>query len=209
MVWFSTWPKFPFFKAILETAPPAPVVSPQCKKIIARGSLKVITPATVSMTTIFRVMDREDLDRNFGFLVHDVSRLMRVAFDRRGRELGLTRSQWWVLTALYAMDGVPQSELADYMDVEKATLGRLIDRLEEKGWVERRPDAIDRRVKRLFLTARVQSLMRALRAVAADLRHGALAGLTTEEHEAFVNALLKVKGNLLVMTDSIDEAADD
>ena len=107
------------------------------------------------------------------------------------------------------MEGVPQSELADYMDVEKATLGRLIDRLEEKGWVERRPDTIDRRVKRLFLTARVQSLMRALRAVAADLRHDALAGLTSEEHEAFVNALLKVKANLLVMTDSIDEAADD
>ena len=92
---------------------------------------------------------------------------MRLAFDRRGRDLGLTRSQWWVLTALYAMEGVPQSELTDYMDVEKATLGRLIDRLEEKGWVERRPDTIDRRVKRLFLTARVQSLMRALRAVAA------------------------------------------
>ena len=131
----------------------------------------MLTLATITNVTIFLFMDREDLDRNFGFLIHDVSRLMRVAFDRRGRDLGLTRSQWWVLTALYAMEGVPQSELADYMDVEKATLGRLIDRLEEKGWVERRPDTIDRRVKRLFLTARVQSLMRALRAVAADLRH--------------------------------------
>ena len=169
----------------------------------------MLTLAMITNATIFMFMDREDLDRNFGFLIHDVSRLMRVAFDRRGRDLGLTRSQWWVLTALYAMEGVPQSELADYMDVEKATLGRLIDRLEEKGWVERRPDTIDRRVKRLFLTARVQSLMRALRAVAADLRHDALAGLTIEEHEAFVNALLKVKANLLVMTDSIDEAADD
>ena len=79
----------------------------------------MLTLATITNVTIFLVMDREDLDRNFGFLIHDVSRLMRVAFDRRGRDLGLTRSQWWVLTALYAMEGVPQSELADYMDASK------------------------------------------------------------------------------------------
>ena len=51
-------------------------------------------------------MEREDLDRNFGFLLHDVARLMRTLFDRRGRDLGLTRSQWWVLTMLYAKEGV-------------------------------------------------------------------------------------------------------
>ena len=75
-------------------------------------------------------LKRADLHRNFGFLIHDVARLMRVAFDRRGKELGLTRSQWWVLTALYAREGVTQSELSDFMDLEKATLGRLLDRLE-------------------------------------------------------------------------------
>ena len=75
-------------------------------------------------------MEREDLDRNFGFLLHDVARLMRTLFDRRGRDLGLTRSQWWVLTMLYAKEGVTQSELADLMELEKPTLGRLLDRLE-------------------------------------------------------------------------------
>ena len=80
-------------------------------------------------------MERSDLNRNFGFLVHDIARLMRVAFDRRGRELGLTSSQWWVLTVLYAKEGVTQSELAAFMELEKATLGRLLDRLEEKEWV--------------------------------------------------------------------------
>ena len=95
-------------------------------------------------------MERENLERNFGFLLHDVSRLMRTVFDRRGRDLGLTRSQWWVLTMLYAKEGVTQSELAHFMDLEKPTLGRLLDRLQEKQWIERKPDSFDRRVNRLY-----------------------------------------------------------
>ncbi|WP_350190658.1 MarR family transcriptional regulator [Thalassobaculum sp.] len=141
-------------------------------------------------------MERSDLHRNFGFLIHDVARLMRVAFDRRGRELGLTRSQWWVLTALYAKEGVTQSELAAFMDLEKATLGRLLDRLEEKEWIERRPDRLDRRIKRVYLTDRVQGLMRSLRAIAADIRNDASKGIERERYETFVDTLLQIKANL-------------
>ena len=141
-------------------------------------------------------MERTDLHRNFGFLIHDIARLMRVAFDRRGKELGLTRSQWWVLTALYAKEGITQSELAAFMDLEKATLGRLLDRLEEKGWIERRPDPVDRRIKRVVLTETVQELMRDLRDIAADVRSDAMKGLTRDEHEAFIDTLLKIKANL-------------
>jgi DNA-binding MarR family transcriptional regulator len=141
-------------------------------------------------------MERTDLHRNFGFLIHDIARLMRVAFDRRGKELGLTRSQWWVLTALYAKEGVAQSELAAFMDLEKATLGRLLDRLEEKGWIERRADPVDRRVKRVYLTDTVQSLMRELREIAADIRSDAMKGLSRREHEAFIDTLLTIKSNL-------------
>ncbi len=141
-------------------------------------------------------MERSDLHRNFGFLIHDVARLMRVAFDRRGRELGLTRSQWWVLTALYAKEGVTQSELAAFMDLEKATLGRLLDRLEDKEWIERRPDRLDRRIKRVYLTDRVQGLMRSLRAIAADIRNNAAKGIEREQYEMFVDTLLQIKANL-------------
>ena len=161
-------------------------------------------------------MERSDLHRNFGFLIHDVARLMRVAFDRRGRELGLTRSQWWVLTALYAKEAVTQSELAAFMDLEKATLGRLLDRLEEKEWIERRPDRHDRRIKRVYLTDRVQGLMRSLRAIAADIRRDATKGIESEQHEAFVDTLLKIKANLhdfdelrSPLPDNGREAADD
>ena len=136
-------------------------------------------------------------DQNFGFLVHDVARLMRVAYDRRTRELGLTRSQWWVLNNLYFNEGITQSALADLLDIEKPTLGRLLDRLEGKGWLERRGDPSDRRAKRVYLTGNVQDLMRTLRRLAADLRAKALVGLEEAERDRLLDALRIVKSNLL------------
>ena len=142
-------------------------------------------------------MDEPHPERNLGFLVHDVARLMRVAYDRRARALGLTRSQWWVLNHLYFNEAITQSALADVLDIEKPTLGRLLDRLEAKGWVERRADASDRRAKRIYLTGEVQELMRALRAIAAGLRIDALAGLDDAERRQLLDALLVIKRNLL------------
>ena len=141
-------------------------------------------------------MLREDLSRNFGFILNDVARLLRTAFDRRVKSLGLTRSQGWVLNHLFRNDGVTQSELADILEVEKATLGRLLDRLEAKGWVRRESHADDRRAKRVFLTEEVEPALKAMRAAAADLRRGALAGLSAEDQTHFVDALLAIKTNL-------------
>src|SRR4249919_1258365 len=126
-------------------------------------------------------MFREDLSRNFGFILHYVARLLRTTFDRRVKSLGLTRSQWWVMNHLFRNDGATQSELAEILDVEKATLGRLLDRLEQKGWIRRKADADDRRAKRVFLTEEVEPALKAMRAAAAELRRDALAGLSAED----------------------------
>lgn len=152
---------------------------------------------------------RENLDRNFGFILHDVARLMRTGFDRRVRKLGLTRSQWWVLTFLYRREGVTQSELAEDLDIEKATLGRLLDRLEVSGWVERRPDASDRRVKRLYLTPEIADSMATMRQIAADMRAEALGVIAPEEAEQLVDSLLKIKRNLLRQGNGAGRAARD
>jgi MarR family transcriptional regulator for hemolysin len=141
-------------------------------------------------------MFREDLSRNFAFILHDVARLLRTTFDRRVKSLGFTRSQWWVLNHLFRSNGITQSDLADMLDIEKATLGRLLDRLEAKGWVRREGDANDRRAKRVFLTEEVEPALKAMRAAAAELRREALAGLSVEQQERFVDALLAVKANL-------------
>ena len=141
-------------------------------------------------------MQREDLSRNFGFLLNDVARLMRTTYDRRMKALGLTRSQWWVLTHLYRNDGVTQSELAEILEIEKPTLGRLLDRLEANGWVQRKEHAVDRRAKRVFLTDEVGPAMKAMRAAAAELRRDALSGLTRSQQSQFVDTLIAVKSNL-------------
>ena len=141
-------------------------------------------------------MFREDLSRNFGFILNDVARLMRTTFDRRVKALGLTRSQWWVLNHLFRNDGVTQSELADILEVEKATLGRLLDRMEQKGWIRREGHAGDRRAKRVFLTEEVEPAINTMRSAAADVRRDALSGLSASQQEQFVDALLAIKGNL-------------
>lgn len=142
-------------------------------------------------------MFREDLSRNFGFLLNDVARLLRTAYDRRIRKLGLTRAQWWVLTHLFRGDGVSQTELAETLEIEKPTLGRLLDRLETKGWVRREHDARDRRIWRVHLTDEVEPALRTMRVIAAELRRDALAGLSAGKREVFVDTLLSLKANLL------------
>src|ERR1700759_2701644 len=94
-----------------------------------------------------------------GFLVHDVSRLRRRVVDRALKPLGVTRSQWWVLAFLSRSDGMSQVALADELDLGKVALGQLVDRLEKTGFVTRRADGDDRRVKRIFLTKRSHALI--------------------------------------------------
>jgi MarR family transcriptional regulator for hemolysin len=144
-------------------------------------------------------MFREDLSRNYGFLLNDVARLLRNAYDRRVRSLGLTRSQWWVLNQLFRNPGLNQSELAEILEIERPTLGRLLDRLEAKGWVRREHDARDRRAWRVHLTEAVEPTLRTLRKVAAELMRDALAGLSAGERERFVDTLLAIKANLARM----------
>jgi MarR family transcriptional regulator for hemolysin len=144
-------------------------------------------------------MFREDLSRNYGFLLTDVARLLRNAYDRRVRSLGLTRSQWWVLNQLFRNPGLNQSELAEILEIERPTLGRLLDRLEAKGWVRREHDAHDRRAWRVHLTDAVEPTLRTLRKVATELMRDALAGLSAAERERFVDTLLAIKANLARM----------
>jgi MarR family transcriptional regulator, transcriptional regulator for hemolysin len=137
-----------------------------------------------------------DPDRSFGFLLHDIARLLRKRFDQRARTLGLSRSQWQVLVHLQRHEGINQSGLAEILEIENITLGRLIDRLEEAGWVERRPDPSDRRVRLLYATPKVAPVMERMRALAEEARNEALAGLAPAEREALLDALVHVRANL-------------
>jgi len=140
-----------------------------------------------------------DDERHIGFLISDVARLMRTAFDRRVRRLGLTRSQWLVINRLHRRPGATQSELAEMLEVEKATAGRMVDRMEKKGWVVRRPDATDRRVNRLHLTAEAHLIQVQLAQIADRTVDDALALLSPYEREQFSGWMARVKRQLQAM----------
>lgn len=137
-----------------------------------------------------------------GFLISDASRLMRTIFDRRVRELGLTRSQWLVLRRLHRSPGASQSELADMMEIEKASAGRLIDRMEKNGWVERRPDDADRRVNRLFLTDQAVRVNARIQPVAEEVVDDALAGLSEAERAQLTGFMMLMKERLQAMAEA-------
>jgi len=141
-------------------------------------------------------------DEHIGFMISDVARLMRTVFDRRVRRLGLTRAQWLALTRLHRRPGASQSELADMMEVEKATVGRLIDRLEAKGWVERRAQAGDRRVNRVYLTAEAERLHMRIWRIAEATVEDALAELSRREAAQLRKLLGRVKSRLVDMADA-------
>jgi len=136
-----------------------------------------------------------------GYLLSDVARLMRTVFDRRVRRIGLTRAQWLVLTRLHRRPGASQSELADMLEVEKATAGRLVDRLERNGWVERRGDRKDRRINRLYLTAEAERVQLSMWAIAEQTVNDALATLSGNERGELTRLMAEVKGRLQAMAD--------
>ena len=93
-----------------------------------------------------------------GFLFHDVARFRSIVFDDFMQAFDLTRAQWWTLANLYRHDGLTQRDLAERLEVGAVTVSGLIDRLEAQGWVERRDDPADRRVKRVWLTRRRRTI---------------------------------------------------
>jgi DNA-binding MarR family transcriptional regulator len=132
-----------------------------------------------------------------GFLLHDVARLLRKRFEQRARDLGLTRSQWQTLAYLNRNEGIHQSGLADILEIEPITLVRILDRLEERGLVERRRHPTDRRIWLLYLKDAARPLIEAMRSIGDVTRQEALAGLSDAERARLVKALCTMKSNLV------------
>jgi MarR family transcriptional regulator, transcriptional regulator for hemolysin len=137
-----------------------------------------------------------DLELSFGFLVNDVARLFGRRFDHNGRRLGLTRTQCRTLGYLARNEGINQAGLADLLEIRPMTLVRQIDRMEEAGWIERRPDPADRRARRLFLSAKARPILGRILNVANETRDEALARLAPAEGKALIDLLRRVHATL-------------
>jgi len=135
-----------------------------------------------------------------GYLIHDVSRLRRVMFDRELSPLDITRSQWWVLAFISRNNGLPQTQLANELEVGKVALGSLVDRLQSAGFVTREPDPSDRRVKRIFLTKKALKLVEDIRPVADAFNEQIREGISDRELEITSQTLFHMKQNLLKLS---------
>ena len=128
--------------------------------------------------------------------LYDVARLMRTRFDRWARDYGLTRAQGIILARLSRQPGMTQNEMAGLCEVEPITIGRLVDRLEARGLLERRLDPADRRIRRLHLLPAAEPILKAIQSYKAELFHEVTQDLDEVTVELVTNALLKMKTRL-------------
>lgn len=133
---------------------------------------------------------------SLGFLLADVSRLMRRAFQQRLAGSSLTLAQARALVHVSRHEGVRQVDLADMLEVQPITLARLIDQLADAGLVERRADPADRRAYRMFLTPAAASHLAAIRQVATAIQADALRDLDEQQAVIFSFVLRKMRDNL-------------
>ncbi|MCA3255055.1 MAG: MarR family transcriptional regulator [Alphaproteobacteria bacterium] len=131
-----------------------------------------------------------------GFLLSDAARLVRRSFDARARATGVTKAQWQVLLVLSRSEGINQAGLADRLEVENITLCRMVDRLQDAGLVERRPDPADRRAWRLFLTPAAHPMIASMRGLGSEVIGEALAGFSADEQAQLRTMLERVRSNL-------------
>ena len=131
-----------------------------------------------------------------GFNISWIARMMRTRFDARARAMGLTRAQWSMMVSIRLSEGATQSELASQLEINTVTAGRIIDRLEAAGWAERRPDPVDRRVNRLYLTAAATPMLERLGEVGAEEERVSLLGLSEAETATLSDLLHRLIVNL-------------
>jgi MarR family transcriptional regulator for hemolysin len=130
-------------------------------------------------------------------LMREVTRGFRSCVDRRLEPMGLSQAQWRPLLMLHkAGEPLTQTELARLLDIEAPSLVRLLDRLGENGWIERRNAAGDRRVRRVFLTAKAQQLIEQIVPVVHSVREQAFVGVSAADIAGCLAMLERVRDNI-------------
>ncbi|MCK1517805.1 MarR family transcriptional regulator [Bradyrhizobium sp. 190] len=139
---------------------------------------------------------RGSVDMNFLFTLGEVQRMMRAYADRQAARYGITRAQWAVLAKVERTEGLKQSELAEQMEMQPITLTRLIDKLCDNGWIERRGDENDRRVNRLYLRKAARPLLGKLAGLRSELTAAALDGINPTDAHRLLDQLDLIKENV-------------
>lgn len=145
--------------------------------------------------------------RNFGFLLKEVSRRYVLRFEQRAQEMSLTLPPCKVLAYLERNEGVSQSKLAELTSIEPMAMVRILDHMEADGLVVRRPDPVDRRARRLYLTPKSKPALDEIWRLAAVTRSEAFAGISQSERDVFLDILARLNRNLCLLQDRPVESA--
>ena len=140
-------------------------------------------------------MVSDGIDR-LGFLIHDVQRLLRKRFETRASGLGLSSAQWRLMVRVAKEEGISQARLAELLEIEPISVSRLVDRMEEGGWIERRSDAADRRVRMIFPTAKASAAYAEVKSLAGEVYEQSLTGVSLEHRRVLIKALEAMAENL-------------
>jgi DNA-binding MarR family transcriptional regulator len=153
-------------------------------------------------------MVRGSVDANFLFTLAELNRLLRAYADKEAGRFGITRAQWAVVARIERSEGMKQTELAELMEMQPISLTRLIDRLCEQGWIERRDDETDRRVNRLYLRKAGRQLLGKLSGLRSELTASALDGINPADAHRLLSQLEQIKENVrnAVQNTSTDQA---
>jgi len=142
------------------------------------------------------------IERDMLILLHDVARMQRTRFDQWARNYGMTRAQGIILYRLEGQPGLSQNEMAALCEVEPITVGRLVDRLEARGFLERRADPSDRRIRRLHLLPAAAPILAAIQDYKAALEEYVTEGLDQSVQENLIDALVHMKTKLVMETET-------
>jgi DNA-binding MarR family transcriptional regulator len=121
---------------------------------------------------------------------------MRKRFEARASNLGLSAAQWRLMVRVTKEEGVAQARLAELLEIEPISVSRLIDRMEEAGWIERRADASDRRVRMIFPTPRARQAYAQVKSLAGEVYEEALTGMSGEDRRILIQGLRTLVDNL-------------
>ena len=154
---------------------------------MSQGAKKSVLPPMISPPDISTV----------GWVIADVARLNRKLVDRRLSAIGITRAQWQAIGNLWRYGQLTQAALADVMELQTATVARLIDRLEAAGWVNRLPDPKDRRANLIAMTEKAHTIIEEVAAIGKTMLEDMLVDLSATDRNRLVSTLTTVKSRLV------------
>jgi DNA-binding MarR family transcriptional regulator len=131
------------------------------------------------------------------YLVHEVSRLISTYYDQAMARHNITRAQWTAMMHIYQYPGATQSELAEYMQMGRAGVGKMLERLERKNWIERRDDPKDQRIRRVYLHEQARPIQEILASEGLSLYNTFYEGMSQSQIDDLLGSLMTMRQNAI------------